>query len=515
MDDVASKSAIVQERPELSEILGSLSLAEDLANGNPSETALRTALIAARLAEAQGFDEAQRRKCCLAALVRFLGCTSFASEEAATFFDDQEFKRTFGAVDSRNQWEMVRRGASVGKKSDGGSRLRGGGRVLWGGRPFFEGLVRSQCETAGILARSLGLEEAVCRSVEQIYEHFDGAGHPHGRSGSEIQVEARVAAVAYTYEIVRQQSNSATALVETGRRSGAALDPRIVAALPGVAAAAEGGTSVWEEVMAALAPTYGSTVREVAAAFANFADIKSRYSGGHSARVARLVRAAAGVAGMEGAARDTLEIAALLMNIGMVSVSNSILDKPGPLSRPERSKIELHTFYTDKLLECARAFGPFAQLAVSHHERPDGSGYHRRAREISFPMALLSAADCFVALSSGRAHRAAFSADAIENTILKEAAAGKREARSTRIVLEAAGIKPRRDHGERDRHGLTERELTVLRLVAQGLSNKRIGQELGLSPRTVQHHTIRIYEKLGVSSRAAATLHASRSGLVD
>ena len=62
--------------------------------------------------------------------------------------------------------------------------------------------------------------------------------------------------------------------------------------------------------------------------------------------------------------------------------------------------------------------------------------------------------------------------------------------------------------------GLTARELQVLRLVAAGETNKAIATELFVSERTVDRHMSNIFAKLGVSSRAAATAHASRHGLI-
>ncbi|HEY1293217.1 MAG TPA: response regulator transcription factor, partial [Chloroflexota bacterium] len=57
---------------------------------------------------------------------------------------------------------------------------------------------------------------------------------------------------------------------------------------------------------------------------------------------------------------------------------------------------------------------------------------------------------------------------------------------------------------------LTSRELEVLRLVAQGQTNREIAEVLVLSPRTVKRHVENIFDKLGVSSRAAATAFALR-----
>src|SRR5438128_404498 len=76
-----------------------------------------------------------------------------------------------------------------------------------------------------------------------------------------------------------------------------------------------------------------------------------------------------------------------------------------------------------------------------------------------------------------------------------------RESFSRLGAVEAAG-------GGRDTHGLTARELEVLRLVAGGATNKQIAAELFLSDRTIDRHVSNIFVKLGVSSRAAATAYA-------
>ncbi len=62
--------------------------------------------------------------------------------------------------------------------------------------------------------------------------------------------------------------------------------------------------------------------------------------------------------------------------------------------------------------------------------------------------------------------------------------------------------------------GLTDRELGVLRLVGQGLSNKQIGKQLFISDRTVQAHLSNIFSKLGVSSRTEAVMHAVHKGWI-
>ena len=67
---------------------------------------------------------------------------------------------------------------------------------------------------------------------------------------------------------------------------------------------------------------------------------------------------------------------------------------------------------------------------------------------------------------------------------------------------------------ERAPNTLTPREVEVLISVARGMTNKEVAAALEISPRTVQHHLEHIYEKLGVSTRAAAALYAARNGIV-
>nr|WP_239096819.1 helix-turn-helix transcriptional regulator [Streptomyces sp. SID11385] len=74
---------------------------------------------------------------------------------------------------------------------------------------------------------------------------------------------------------------------------------------------------------------------------------------------------------------------------------------------------------------------------------------------------------------------------------------------------------PRRERRKRHPDGLTGREAQVLRLIASGATSRAIGAELFISVETVGRHISNLYRKIGVSSRAEATAHAIRSGLLD
>ena len=90
---------------------------------------------------------------------------------------------------------------------------------------------------------------------------------------------------------------------------------------------------------------------------------------------------------------------------------------------------------------------------------------------------------------------------------------GRYDADAVSAVVDAAGGSPQRTAGDRPA-GLSEREIEVLRLVADGLSNREIANRLTVSPRTAEHHVQHIYAKIGASSRASAALFAMEHGLL-
>jgi putative nucleotidyltransferase with HDIG domain len=250
----------------------------------------------------------------------------------------------------------------------------------------------------------------------------------------------------------------------------------------------------------------------VAEAFAHFVDIKSPFTLGHSTGVARLVSAAAEALGLPD--RDGLRIAALLHDLGRVSVPNGIWDKPGKLNPAEWERVRLHAYQTERILSQTPLLAGHAQLAGQHHERADGSGYHRGVSQLSRAARLLAAADAYHAMTEERAHRPAHPPAAAAKILVEEARAGRHDREAVEAVLAAA----RHGAAARVRGGwpaqLSDREVEVLCLLARGLSNKQIGARLFISARTVQHHVAHIYEKTGVSTRAAAALYAVENELM-
>ena len=158
---------------------------------------------------------------------------------------------------------------------------------------------------------------------------------------------------------------------------------------------------------------------------------------------------------------------------------------------------------------------PLAQLAGMHHERLDGTGYYRQARGQTIFMAsrVLAAADAYQSMTQVRPHRSALTPVGAAAQLTAEAQKGQFDEQAVLAVLEAAG--QARPLARRARPGgLSEREVEVLRLVAQGHTNRQIARQLVVSPRTAEHHVQHVYAKIGLSTRAGAALFAMEHGLL-
>ena len=205
----------------------------------------------------------------------------------------------------------------------------------------------------------------------------------------------------------------------------------------------------------------------------------------------------------------------LLHDLGRLVAPNALWDKPGPLNAIERDRVRQHTYATERILALSPALAPVLAIARAAHERLDGSGYHRSVPGalLSLPARVLAAADVCCALLADRPHRPAHTLAQATAILSEEVAAGRLDAEPVRAVLMAVGGDERAVVSPLP-GGLTDREAEVLVGVARGHSNKQIAADLGISPKTVQHHVAHAYEKLGIRSRAGAALVAVEHGLL-
>jgi HD-GYP domain-containing protein (c-di-GMP phosphodiesterase class II) len=501
----------------LAELLCPLAAAADAGAALPPETAQRTALIALGLGRALDFSLPSQSDLLYAGLVRHLGCSATAHEETRLMGDEQELRAALTPVDAASPLQMLE-GASRGF-AKGRSRLhrvRTVAGFMARAPSAVPRIFAARCEVSGLLGRRLGLSEAAVRALDETYERFDGKGLPKRRRGEALSPLSGVLAVAeWMAMFLPLPGGEALALDTLRQRAGGQFDPHVVRTLEGAREEILGPARRDAPLAALLAaePLPFRTLEDLSAVahvLADFVDLKSTFTLGHSRRVSSLAKTAAQALGLPGDEIAAVELAGLLHDLGRVSVSNAIWDKPGPLDQGEWDKVHAHPQFTERVLRAAAPFAAVGRLAAADHERMDGSGYPRGSAPA--PAArVLAAADLLQALSEPRPHRPAHTPARAAAIAIEEAAACRLDRAAVNAVLEAAGQTSVRANAPR---GLTERELEVLRLLARGQVDKEIGAALGISHRTVHHHNQSIFGKLEVSTRGAAALFAIEHGLL-
>lgn len=515
-------AAPARSRVTLAELLAVLSLAADLGMGQPMEHVLRQCLIALRLAERLDADAREREVVYYTALIAWVGCHIDAYEQAKWFGDDTALKSDFRHADfatpaSKPLFILKHLGAgrSVAERTWLGVTFLGDGRKA------AAEMLDNHWTAADRLAAQLGLDQAVRDSVEQTFERWDGRGIPHGAKGEEIRRPARLVALADVVEVFYRAGGVDAATEVARHRRGTQFDPAIADLFTAHAAELCAGLddgSAWDAVMAA-EPVSGLRLGDeqfesALEAIADFADVKSPYTIGHSRGVADLAGEAGRLAGLSDHAARQLRLAGLVHDLGRLGVPNTIWDNPGPLSHAETERVRMHPYLTERTLACSPALAPLAAIAVQHHERLDGSGYPRglAGAAISQEGRLLAAADFYRSRTELRPHRPAATAHDAAAALRAEVAAGRLDGQAADAVLSAAGHRASR---RRARPGnLTGREIEVLRLLAQGLSNREIADRLFISRKTAGHHVEHIYAKTGTTNRALASLYAASHGLI-
>jgi HD-GYP domain-containing protein (c-di-GMP phosphodiesterase class II)/DNA-binding CsgD family transcriptional regulator len=493
-------------------VVAALSVTSDLTRGHPPGEAMRACLLATELARRAGLSAVGQSEVYYATLLRFAGCTATSHELAAGFGGDDVLVRARAdLVDTTRPAEAIRFLAGL---SHGVDRLRIIAQAPAMARIAAEGM-RADCEVGADLTRRLKLPDAVRRAVLDGFERFDGHGAPSGRTGEEIAEAARFAAVGFAAVMFDVDGAARTAADVVARWSGRALDPAIAAIFldaPDELLALSNPDDVWAAVVE-MEPEPRRIFRDEAAldealaGFGDAADLKTPWFHGHSRGVAELVRAAA--SGM-GSTEATLAYrSALVHDLGRAAVPTGIWARPWPLRQDEWELVRLHPYQSGRILARSPVLAPLGVVASRHHERTDRSGYPAgvHASELDSAACLLAAADAHHALREPRPHRPALdqkhAAQVLSRLPLDRDA--------IRAVLDAAGA-PRAALPPLPAD-LTERELDVLRRLVIGRTKKEIAGELFISPATVHTHTVHIYGKCGVSTRAGLAMFAMEHGL--
>jgi putative nucleotidyltransferase with HDIG domain len=405
----------------VSEVLGALSFALDLTEGQPMGHSMRTCLIGMELAARFRLSLSESRDLYYSLLLKDVGCSSNSARVFELFGgDDRSAQHALRLVDWGNYFRAM--SFSVALASPGASwfqRARRIASLARRGQSLATELVETRANRGGEIVMRLGFGRHVADALRSTDEHWDGTGQPRGLMGSEIPLLSRVISLSQVLEVFAMVDGPHAALGVASQRSRHWFDPTLVQGCVGL----EDKLAEWcaldeqglrqavresEPGGAALLAGHG-TLDRISYGFAEIVDAKSPYTASHSLRVTELALRIAARLGYGEHDLAELKRGALLHDIGKLSVPNSILDKPAPLSPDEWEVVRLHPYYTQRILEHIRGLEGLAFMAASHHERLDGRGYFRGLRGDQIPMGaqVLATADIYDALSAPRPYRPA------------------------------------------------------------------------------------------------------------
>jgi HD-GYP domain-containing protein (c-di-GMP phosphodiesterase class II) len=510
----------------LAELMAALSIATDLGMGQPMEFAMTSCIVAVRLGEAAGLNEDQLRDVYYESLLRYIGCNADTYWMASIFGDEIAFRAEFATIDTaahlRIMQLMMRHIRAANASAGMGKTIQAMGQALAQLPQVSTSFFPGHCEVAARLATRLGFPESFVRTAGQLYARWDGKGVP-ALKGEEISPALLVASLAQDVVTFFRLGGEAAAIAMAKERSGGAHSPKLVERFcrhaPQLLAGLD-AEPIWAQVLA-LEPGRPSTLSaaefdRACGVMADFTDIKSPYFLNHSPRVAEIASAAAEHYGLPDADVTLVRRAALLHDIGKVGMSAGLWGKGDRLTDREWEQVRLHPYYTERVLSGSPNLAPIGALAALHHERLDGSGYYRNlpASLLSPAARILAAANRYCALTELRPHRPAVTPEVAAEELRRDLKAGRLDSEVVNTVLLAAGHRAP-SSSKVAVAGLSEREVEVLRLLARGQTMKQVATRLTIAYKTVDRHVQNIYTKIGVSTRAGATLFAMEHRLLD
>lgn len=488
------------------DVLTALSLATDLADGQPMGHVIRTCFVGAQVADHLALPPGECADLYYATLLMHSGCTaSSATITDVTGQDDLTARRALALFPSRPD-----------------ARLRA---IAPADMSAIFTAYASTCEVASRIAARIGMPTGVQVALRYRLERWDGSG-PHQLERTQAPVVSRILHLTTQFDkcLSMQGADAAVAFVRT--HTGSLFDPTIAASLLQVAARPQFWDTVADDTLLdqviQLEPE--SSLRwmdhlgldAVLLAFADFIDLKSNHTRGHSRATATFAETMARHMQLPDAEIALVRDAALTHDLGLTAIPNTILDKAGQLTIAEYERLRLHPYYTERLLLKVPALHAVARVAGMHHETLDGQGYHRGLSAPHLPVAarivaLAAAFEYACRALPGKPARTPH--EALQH--LGESVPTRYDpacyaalAHTVGVVIEKARTRQTRPAG------LTAREAEVLRLLAKGHTNKEIAHTLVVSEKTVGRHVENLYRKIHVSSRAAAALFAMEHALL-
>lgn len=416
----AARSSQAPHPLRLGSLLGAMSYALDMTEGQPPGHCIRCCWIGTRIGQTLNLVGKDYEDLYFTLLLKDLGCSSNAARICELYIaDDITFKRDFkmidGSLTAALRFVFTKTGLGTGLSE----RLRATINILRNGGEISRDLIETRCNRGADIAAKMRFSNAVQQGIRSLDEHWDGGGKPEGLAGPDVSRISNIALMSQVVDIFHSAQGPDAALAEITRRSGGWFDPMLATAFKKASEAPDFWTRLkdpcLEEYVFALDPSDTTEtvdddyLDEIASAFSDVVDAKSPFTADHSNRVTLYADMIAEGLGLPADHRRWLRRAALLHDLGKLAVSNQILDKPGRPDEAEWATIRKHPKYSQKILEKVEAFRDIAPVAGAHHERMDGTGYPDglRGEDLCLEARILTVADVFDALTADRPYRSA------------------------------------------------------------------------------------------------------------
>ncbi|HEU4481358.1 MAG TPA: HD domain-containing phosphohydrolase, partial [Actinomycetota bacterium] len=379
----------------MADLVGSLSVVADLGFGLPPQQAIRSSLVATGLARRLQVDEEDLRASFYAPLLMHIGCISMSHETAALFGDEIAITRAVALTNLGDPQDIVSTLIPQATRGLGKNAQEERAQAILDAVPeFANDYDTASTEVARQAARRMGLPESVQRGLYEVDEAWQGGGAPCGLEGEDIALVARITRLASDAAFFDHLGGPGLAAEAVRARAGTLHDPNLaetfVAHAPDILAevnADDPGALLLEQEPHPVIEIDRAQVTEVAGAFGDAADLKSPYTHGDSGATADLAAAAADRLGLDALQVEDVKTAAYLHDVGRVAISNAVWEKPGPLSSVEWEEVRMHAYHAERIVARSLHLNGLGPTVGMHHERLDGSGYHRasRAAEVRTP----------------------------------------------------------------------------------------------------------------------------------
>lgn len=398
--------------------------------------ALRSCILGMRIARRAGMSISDQADLYYALLLKDAGCSSNASKLFHLLSADEiRAKRDVKLTDwSRVGWDSFQYAVShIATGAPFLQRVQALMRAAVNQKTDSATLIKIRCERGASIARRIGFSEATAAAIHSLDEHWNGGGYPDHLAGAQIPLHSRIMNLSQTLEVFLADRGPGAALDVAKARAGRWFDPDLVRAARSLGQSGELWVGLDREDVADLAASFAPNgdqfllteerLESICGAFGEIVDAKSPYTYNHSTGVAAAAASIAGNMGLGLEQTRFLRRAALLHDIGKLSVSNAILEKPGKLEAAEWEIVKRHPYYSYEILRRIPGFEELSIVAGAHHERLDGSGYFRNwdASKLSTSCRILAVADVYDALAAKRPYRDAMPREEVFALMRKDA----------------------------------------------------------------------------------------------